>query len=269
MFCSVAVYSTSVGLCRGRGSMLKSPWMGSMVLSSTLKKKKMNPYKAGPKPLHKPLMPVIIPCATPADTLLFMLLEECHCCWRSQTFLLKNWACSGLISPPSWVIQTLLAKSIKKIHNNALIEEEENRREAKIEKRKEGRERQGKSPCLSGSADCDTRAETAGKVMEDIAATAPAAHIILLTPAHVNVSPFGDIIHIIFQCNDSDITLSINAEVSGHSNRTELCNIPPQYGGQSSEYKQLFLSTGFGDSNNKHRLILILKYLWLKPEHNV
>lgn len=37
------------------------------------------------------------------------------------------------------------------------------------------------SPCLSGSADCDTRAETAGKVMEDMAATAPAAHIILFT----------------------------------------------------------------------------------------
>lgn len=58
--------STSVGLCRGKGSMLKSPWMGSMVLSSTLKRKKINPYRAGPRPLHSPLMPVIIPWTTPA-----------------------------------------------------------------------------------------------------------------------------------------------------------------------------------------------------------
>lgn len=56
---------TSVGLCRGRGSMLKSPWMGSMVLSSTLNRKKINPYRAGPRPLHSPLMPVIIPWTTP------------------------------------------------------------------------------------------------------------------------------------------------------------------------------------------------------------
>ena len=34
-------------------------------------------------------------------------------------------------------------------------------------------------PCWSGEALCDTRAETAGKVMEDMAATVPAAHIIL------------------------------------------------------------------------------------------
>lgn len=46
--------------------MLKSPWMGSMVLSSTLNKKNINPYRAGPSPLHRPLMPVIIPWATPA-----------------------------------------------------------------------------------------------------------------------------------------------------------------------------------------------------------
>lgn len=45
-------------------------------------------------------------------------------------------------------------------------------------------ESQTDRPCLSGSADCDTRAETAGKVMEDIAATAPAAHIILWTHTH-------------------------------------------------------------------------------------
>lgn len=73
--------------------MLKSPWMGSMVFSSTLKKKKMNPYKAGPKPLHKPLMPVIIPCATPADTLLDMLwrnLIAADAVKRSQTLRLKN-----------------------------------------------------------------------------------------------------------------------------------------------------------------------------------
>lgn len=47
------------------------------------------------------------------------------------------------------------------------------------------KERERDSPCLSGSADCDTRADTAGKVMEDMAATAPAAHIILLTHTHM------------------------------------------------------------------------------------
>ena len=35
------------------------------------------------------------------------------------------------------------------------------------------------SPCWSGEALCETRAETAGKVMEDSAAMVPAAHIIL------------------------------------------------------------------------------------------
>ena len=35
------------------------------------------------------------------------------------------------------------------------------------------------SPCWSGKALCETRAETAGKVMEDSAAMVPAAHIIL------------------------------------------------------------------------------------------
>ena len=42
-----------------------------------------------------------------------------------------------------------------------------------------GREGWRFSPCLSGSAQRDTRALTAGKVILDMAATAPAAHIIL------------------------------------------------------------------------------------------
>jgi hypothetical protein len=34
----------------------------------TLKTQKINPYKAGPIPLHNPLMPVIIPCETPCES---------------------------------------------------------------------------------------------------------------------------------------------------------------------------------------------------------
>lgn len=47
------------------------------------------------------------------------------------------------------------------------------------------------SPCWSGSALRDTMALMAGKVMLDIAATAPAAHIILETTQHRLVKERG------------------------------------------------------------------------------
>lgn len=42
------------------------PAAGCTSFSSTLNRKKMKPYRAGPRPLHKPLIPVIMPWATPA-----------------------------------------------------------------------------------------------------------------------------------------------------------------------------------------------------------
>lgn len=40
---------------------------GSNSLSSTWKRKNIKPYSAGPKPLHSPLTPVIIPWTTPNE----------------------------------------------------------------------------------------------------------------------------------------------------------------------------------------------------------